>query len=98
MERIFEEIKRERRRQDRQWGGPEHDDDHTSLDWVRFIAKQLNKIDDWSYVGDRSSYYGLFRSIMVRVAALAVAAIEWADRQYTPEELGEESDKIHTRE
>lgn len=34
---IIGEIQRERVRQDKLWGGPEHDDMHTPDDWLRFI-------------------------------------------------------------
>jgi hypothetical protein len=31
-------IRAERQRQDAKWGGPEHDDHHSGLDWRSFIA------------------------------------------------------------
>ena len=65
----------ERARQDEKWGGPAHDDQHTSHDWIAYIVR---------YSG-RAVTYGpfdvlRFREHMVQVAALAVAAAEWADR------------------
>lgn len=73
--RVLEAVEAERVRQDEKWGGPSHDDQHTSHDWVAWIVR---------YTG-RSVTYGAFdtlrfRSHMVKVAALAIAAIEWADR------------------
>lgn len=72
---IWADIRRERRRQDSKWGGPDHDDRHSPGDWIRFIVKHLGRcaadtIDGLS-----------FRQHMVRIAALAVAAIEACDRQ-----------------
>jgi hypothetical protein len=76
MEEIFVEIAEERGRQDFKWGGPGHDDEHDQDDWSRFIDKHLRKATP-SFRFDRE----LFRKQMVRVAALALAAIEWVDRK-----------------
>lgn len=72
-ETIYDQIKEERRIQDQKWGGIEHDDTHSSNDWVAYIAKHLGRAADWDYTA--------FRRHMIRVAALAVAAIEWVDRR-----------------
>ncbi len=63
----FEKIHVERVEQDKQWGGPEHDDHHAVADWERFIRKQLDKA---------GSHYQRMKNI----AALAVAALEQIDR------------------
>jgi hypothetical protein len=68
MSYVFEAIKRERVEQDRQWGGPEHDDEHDEQDWSDFIVHQACAID-----------FG--RERLVKIAALAVAAIESIDRK-----------------
>lgn len=68
---IFDEISRERASQDEEWGGADHDDSHERADWVKFIEKQCRlartakdrPLDD-------------YESRMVKIAALAVAAIE----------------------
>lgn len=76
MEKIFEEIAAERIAQDKKWGGPVHDDQHNEDDWAQFIHKHTRKAaPSWSL--DKS----LFRQQMIRVAALAVAAVEWVDRR-----------------
>lgn len=72
---IFDEIKAERDAQDAEWGGASHDDSHTNWDWVAYLTKHLGKAVVWPFNWD------VFRKQMVRVAALAVAAIEWVDRQ-----------------
>lgn len=68
---IWAEIQEERERQSKNWGGAQHDDQHTPNDWIAFIA----------YHAGRGSYRANFRTQMVKVAALAVAAIESWDRR-----------------
>jgi hypothetical protein len=72
---LYGEIKAERERQDAKWGGAKHDDTHTNFDWIVYLTKHVGKAVSWPF--DKSR----FRTQMVRVAALAVAAIEWADRR-----------------
>jgi len=74
---ILRDITKERRDQDRTWGGPENDDKHTGFDWVALITKQLGRAVDEAFVGNAPDYV----FAMVRVAALAVAAIESVRRQ-----------------
>ncbi len=74
MNRVLDEVMEERRRQDEQWGGPEHDDGHINSDWVGFIGLQLGRLS----VGSAA-----YRETMVKIAALAVSAIESHDRKKT---------------
>lgn len=76
---IYFEVENERQAQDIEWGGPEHDDKHDGSDWLSFIGKHMTRVG--SQEADRSM--PIFRKQMVRVAALAVAAIEWFDRRET---------------
>lgn len=62
---VYDEIKQERERQDRKHGGPAHDDNHTAAEWFSFIQAQ-----------GRYPY----RISLIRIAALAVAAVESFDR------------------
>lgn len=71
---IIQEILSEREYQDNKWGGEAHDDTHQSHDWVAFIIKHMGKAITWPWDGER------FRAQMIRVAALALAAVEWYDR------------------
>lgn len=86
-ERILFDIADERRRQDEQWGGPDHDDTHRGVDWLRYINRQSTLAsnetlsDDASEVVDPEGY----RARLVKIAALAVAAIESHDRKLSPE-------------
>lgn len=68
---VYEEIKQERARQDKEWGGPRHDDTHSEFHWRDFIQEHVQ----------RSRSLGAYRRQMIRVAALAVAAIESYDRR-----------------
>jgi hypothetical protein len=72
---IYLEIAEERVKQDEQWGGPEHDDEHTAFEWLGIITHYLGR--------GLINADVLSRKAMVQVAALAVAAIEWIDRRHT---------------
>lgn len=72
---ILHQILTERMRQDGQWGGPEHDDQHTNADWIMFIIRFVGKAAHWPFD------YFAFRKALIQAAALCVAAIEWADRR-----------------
>lgn len=76
---IYEEVELERCRQDKMWGGPEHDDDHDVRDWVVYIVNYLGK------TVDRDAEWGrnldVVRGYLIRVIALCVAAIESIDRK-----------------
>ena len=69
QEDIIAEVLHERVRQDRQWGGPEHDDTHSADDFAMFIRRQANRLHEDP------------RGRMVKIAALAVAAVEMLDRE-----------------
>lgn len=77
-DRILDDICTERARQDHQWGGAAHDDQHNENDWNAYITRFLGRALTW----EPSDPVGLanYRRDMIKVAALAVAAIEWADR------------------
>ena len=80
LDPILLEVRRERFMQDGQWGGPKHDDTHNSHDWLVYIIRYSGRAVLWPW--DKE----LFREQMVKVAALAVAAIQWCDR--LPKEQG----------
>ncbi len=75
-ERIIREINEERDAQDLLWGGPARDDLHTPKDWMWMLVRHLGLACDDSagLTPDR------YRRQLVRVAALAVAALESHDR------------------
>ncbi len=67
---VFREIEAERVRQDAKWGGPAHDDEHTFADWIDYIKEHTN-----------NARFKGFRIEMVKIAALAIAAIESTARK-----------------
>lgn len=67
------DVIEERQRQDKQWGGPEHDDAHDIWNWCVYIEKQVKRIEE-------DGYNGKERERFVKIAALAIAAIESIDR------------------
>lgn len=69
---IFKKVLEERARQDEEWGGPEHDDQHTPADWLDFIEKQVSKA--------REQRFGSMRGRFIKIAALAVAALQSMNR------------------
>ena len=73
---LIREITDERRRQDAQWGGPSHDDTHIWLDWRDFIQIQLNK-----------ALSSTARERCIKIAALAIAAIESLERRAASEDV-----------
>lgn len=77
MSDVFEDIRKERKRQRERWGGAEHDDQHTWKDWSYILAEQLfdaaRRAEDHNPEG--------WRRQLVQMAAVAVAAIESYDRK-----------------
>lgn len=78
--RIYEEIQAERRYQVSRWGAKADDELNTPMDWVGYIARYST---NWMSGGFRPyprDVLETFRKSMVKVAALAVAAVAWTDR------------------
>lgn len=75
MDRIFDEIRAERERQDAQWGGSEHDIYVRSSDWLAVVDKFARNADR-AYPLNPEEY----RRRMMQIAAIAVAACEAYDR------------------
>ena len=71
---IYIDIALERNRQDAQWGGPSHDDSHSTRDWAGFVEKQAREM--WL-----KPTFSEARERLVKIAALAVAGIESLDRR-----------------
>jgi hypothetical protein len=87
-EAIIVDVFAERDRQDAQWGGEEHDDGHTAHDWLRYIGHQAQRAHDETLSDDRTQLVDPehYRQRLVKIAALAFAAIASLDRlQGTPE-------------
>jgi hypothetical protein len=71
--RVIDEVLRERVHQDKTWGGPEHDDNHSIDDWRLFLHGRVEALGKRSRPQDRD--------LLVEIAALAVAAVESWDRK-----------------
>lgn len=73
------DIEKERIRQDARWGGPERDDTNTEKQWVSLIDLYITK----AVIALQTDYVDSldYREELVKVAALAVAAIESYDRK-----------------
>ncbi len=71
MNQVFEDIREERQKQDARWGGAAHDDKHDADNWCDYIQRQIVKWED----EEQSD-----REMFVKIAALAVAAVESIDR------------------
>jgi hypothetical protein len=67
--KILEEIHVERRAQDKQWGGANHDADNSLSDWRSYILKQLRLVETNATPQE-------YRPRLVKIAALAIAALE----------------------
>ncbi|HEY8560489.1 MAG TPA: hypothetical protein VIL74_08935 [Pyrinomonadaceae bacterium] len=78
MDTIVEEIKQERTRQDEQWGGAKHDDEHYPVEFTRFVQEQIDKT--WRCPENIEN----IRERFIKIAALAVAAVESIDRKRQP--------------
>lgn len=70
-ERTLGAVQRERMSQRRQWGD-DHDAQHAPGDWTRFVVRHLGRAEQAVEDGDAAAW----RKQMIRVAALAVAALE----------------------
>ncbi len=87
---LASELIEERKRQDVQWGGSTHDDEHEEHDWPDFIDKFTHraKTAGWfiNHDGGEVQFSGgepraVFETNMLKVAALAIAAIQSSRRK-----------------
>jgi hypothetical protein len=77
--KIYNEVLKERRRQDEKFGGPDLDDKRKRpFDWVDDILAYAV----WAKQMYRMASPSKYRRRLIQVAALAVAAVEQHDRRY----------------
>jgi len=90
---VYDEIRTERDAQGAQWGGDSHDDGHAAYDWEWLIQKFLGKaalergasvVAGGGPSGRTTFGSPEWRKRMIQVAALAVAGVEWMDREQPP--------------
>jgi hypothetical protein len=75
-EAVLAEVAKEREYQDRKWGGQPTDDKNKPADWSGYITMYLGTAMRGASAEDGTEY----RKNMLKVAALAVAAVETYDR------------------
>jgi hypothetical protein len=88
-ESIFAEVAQERARQDALFGGASHDDQHSVSHWIAILVRHLGlATDDGSPDGICLLNHQLagydparYRRQLVRVAAVAIAALESYERR-----------------
>lgn len=82
MQQIFDEVRAEREYQDKRWGHNADDTVNSPNDFVAYIAHYATRWLAGSLPPKYStSVLNTYRKQMIKVAALAVAAIESLDRQ-----------------
>jgi hypothetical protein len=69
------QILEERQNQDGEWGGKIYDRKNSSHDWMVYIMKQLGKASDY-HQRDEVKRIITFQNCMIKIAALALAALE----------------------
>ena len=70
---VLAEIVGERAAQDVQWGGPGHDDKHTPSEWACILTEYVDRLPHDCPMDYRTSF--------IKIAAVAVAAVESHDRK-----------------
>lgn len=70
---VLEEVLNERKKQDHLWG-PEHDDKHSTAEFLNFIQEYSSRCEQESC--DEEA-----RKRLIQIAALAIAAVESFDRR-----------------
>lgn len=80
---ILAEVAEERDRQDAKWGGPTHDDTLSPADFCAFIREHEVRAER-ALAGEPVREFDDYRRQMLRVAGLAVAALEQWDRHWKP--------------
>jgi hypothetical protein len=79
--RVLLDLLKERDAQDAEWGGPAHDDGHSAYDWFHYIDRQIQKAEiERNVAREKGEPWLTYRARLIKVAALAVAAIESHDR------------------
>ena len=73
---LLAEVAAEREHQDSKWGGPAHDDHHSTADFVQLIEDYAG----WARTMAGMNSHDKARQRLVQVAALALAACERIDR------------------
>jgi NTP pyrophosphatase (non-canonical NTP hydrolase) len=81
MEKIFNEIKKERQQQDEKWG----EQNHHAIEWCAILGEEVGEVNKAALEAHFKGYkrtgnYSDYRTELIQVAAVAVAMIECLDR------------------
>ena len=81
-ESILAEVSAERDYQDEKWGGPEVDDrENGPFEWLTYICNYATKWFPGGFPPYSKETQVSYRDGLIKVAALAVAAVEQYDRK-----------------
>ena len=86
---VLDEVAVERERQDQKWGGPQHDNHHSVNVWERLIDAYNGKHSPGFAEQMAKAGSMPWRERFVKIAALAVAAVEFIDRTEPCKTCGE---------
>lgn len=78
---IYDDIRKEREYQDNKWGHEADDTLNTPWMWAAYIARYSTNWMKGTFLPIGTEVTDAFRASMIKVAALAIAAIESLDRQ-----------------
>lgn len=78
---VYDEIKNEREYQTHKWGNNVDDTLNTPWMWSAYIAQYATKWMAGGFLPLPSMNVDVFRNSMIKVAAIAIAAVESIDRQ-----------------
>lgn len=77
MEKVLEEVKEERARQDEKWG----EQNHHPAEWLMILGEEVGEANKAALEAHFNGVcYSDYRKELVQVAAVAVAMIECLDR------------------
>ena len=83
ISRLTSEVFDERKAQDKQWGGPEHDDGHPPQAWREMLERHVAKLTTFMGSNNNPNEYVTaddYRDRLIKIAALAIAAAQTYDR------------------
>jgi len=81
LEQILDEIRGERDYQVGKWGTAQDDTENTPWMWAAYISQYATRWMVGTFMPLKTDVTDQFRKCMVKVATLAIAAIESIDRQ-----------------
>lgn len=77
QDQAFSDVLAERKKQDAKWEELRDEGEMDGYGWVSLISDERRRADTADSLSDLIGY----RASMVKIAALAIAAVEWLDRK-----------------